>query len=213
MSVTEYTAIRASINQLDKFVMQAVQDGWQPVGSIWTEYGQAAQVMVKEDSPNGTTTDYKVVRAPIGQLDKFVSLAISDGWQPVGTMAQSFSEAFQAMKKGTGTTGEIGPKGDKGDQGLKGDAGPKGDTGPKGDKGEAGLKGATGEPGTDGTDGAKGDAGAKGAKGDTGPKGDTGATPSLAVTADEASGLAAAANLQVLAEALSARIKAIEDKP
>lgn len=186
MSVTEYTAIRANINQLDKFVMQAVQDGWQPVGSIWTEYGRATQTMVKESAPNGTTTDYKVVRAPINQLDKFVNLAINNGWQPVGTVARFASEAFQAMKKGTGTSGEVGPKGDKGD------------------------KGEPGANGIDGAKGAKGDAGAIGPKGD---KGEIGATPSLAVTADEPSGLASAANLQSLAKALSARIKAIEDRP
>lgn len=195
MSVTEYTAIRSNINQLDKFVMNAVQDGWQPIGSIWIECGQATQVMVREDSPNGTTTDYKLIRAPINQIDKFVNLAIKDGWQPIGTIAQSFSNAFQAVKKGDAATGEVGPKGDKGEQGLKGDPGPKGD------KGEVGPKGDRGEPGINGVDGAKG------------AKGDTGATPSLAVTEDETSGLAAAANLQALAEALSARIKAIEDKP
>lgn len=182
MSVTEYTAIRSNINQLDKFVMNAVQDGWQPIGSIWIECGQATQVMVREDSPNGTTTDYKLIRAPINQIDKFVNLAIKDGWQPIGTIAQSFSNAFQAVKKGDAATGEVGPKGDKGEQGLKGDKGDKGDKG---------------EPGINGVDGAKGD---------------TGATPSLAVTEDEASGLAAAANLQALAESLSARIKAIEDR-
>lgn len=99
----------------------------------------------------------------------------------------------------------VGPKGADGTDGAKGKPGVDGTDGSKGAKGDDGPKGA---PGVDGADGAKG---AKGDDGPKGPKGDAGVTPSLEVTADSASGLEAATDLQSLAEALSTRLKALED--
>lgn len=215
MSVKNYSVIRAQARQLEKFVNLAIADGWQPQGSVWREYDDAIQPMVKRSAGDGTTTGYKLVRVPEGQLERFVSAAVSDGWQPQGDVWRAHGEAMQAMVKGSIGGGATGPQGESayevavsdgfvGDEAawlasLKGDPGTDGSDGPKGD------------PGADGADGPKGEPGADGAKGDTGAKGDPGETPSLAVAADAASGLSAAADLQELAVALSARIKALED--
>lgn len=183
MSVTQYTVIRAPINQLEKFVNLAISDEWQPIGSIWREYNDALQTMVKRSESGPGATSYKIVTAPVNQLETFVNRAIDEGWQPQGDVWREYDDALQAMIKGTLYGGAEGPKGEKGEPG------------PKGEKGE---KGAKGEPGTNGSDGARG------------PKGDT---PSLSVTADPDSGLDAASDLQALAEALSTRIKALESAP
>ena len=161
MSVIEYKTVHASINQLGDKVKAQLSDGWQPIGSILVdEYENAIQAMSKEDETSATTTDYTVIKSSIRQIDTFVNKAISEGWQPIGSISRFFNEGFQAMKKGESASSE---------------------------------------------DGAPG---AKGAKGDTGADG---VTPSLSVEANEFAGLAAAADLQELAEALSARIYLLEN--
>ena len=230
MSVQDYSVIRAHTRQLEKFVNLAINDGWQPQGSVWRQYDDAIQPMVKRSSGDGVTTGYKLVLVPEGQLEKFVSDAVADGWQPHGDVWRVKGEAMQAMVKGTIGGGATGPQGESAYdtavsegfvgskaawleslKGTDGADGAKGDKGHKGDKGDAGADGAKGDKGDKGDAGADGAKGEKGEKGDDGAKGDKGDTPSLAVTEDTASGLSAAAGLQELAVALSARIKALED--
>lgn len=212
MSVQDYSVIRAHTRQLEKFVNLAINDGWQPQGSVWRQYDDAIQPMVKRSSGDGVTTGYKLVLVPEGQLEKFVSDAVADGWQPHGDVWRVKGEAMQAMVKGTIGGGATGPQGESAydtavSEGFVGSKAAwleslKGADGAKGDKGDTGVAGADGKDGLDGTNGVDGKDGAKGDKGDT---------PSLAVTEDTASGLSAAAGLQELAVALSARIKALED--
>lgn len=55
-----------------------------------------------------SVTAYKMLKAPINQIDRLVGDAITDGWQPFGSPIMLFPqsmEVYQAVVKGMPATG------------------------------------------------------------------------------------------------------------
>lgn len=151
-------------------------------------------------------TGYRVLRAPIDQIETMMDELIGDGWQPLGAPTLTYPNSnmvYQAIVQGT-------PDGGGGGHG--GGGGPVtivvNDITDATDTGKAVLLADDEEAARAAIGAGTGNSNlALGTTASTASAGDH----NHAVTADAGSGLAAAANIQALAVALSTRIKVLED--
>lgn len=142
-------------------------------------------------------TAYRMIKLPIDQIERFMTEFIADGWQPYGAplLLQTDDKAvYQAIVKGAPDGG--GAPGDVSIEDIT-DASAVGKS----------LLGAADAAAARTAIGAGTSSLALGTSGTTAAAGNH----NHAITADTGSGLAAAANIQELAVALSSRIKVLED--
>ena len=142
-------------------------------------------------------TAYRMLKVPVVQIEKFMAEAIAEGWQPFGPPIMQYpasDHVLQAIVQGT-------PEGGGGPTTITSEG--------ISDASETGKSVLTAEDaaaarlaiGAGTSSVVIGSGGSQAAAGNH----------DHSITADAGSGLAAAANLQALAVALSTRIKALED--